>query len=214
MTDWVEWHTAYDNPSSSLSRRLNVVRQRLEGVLVLVDRASPSILSLCAGNGGDVIPVLATNRSRWSASALLIELDPALAASARAAAGESGLGCVDVRCGDAADPSMFVDAAPVDVLLLCGIFGNIRHESFPTVVGAIPLLVRQHGYVIWTRGAARPSEPDRRPEVRRWFRDAGLPEVAFDGEPEVYGVGLNEVTAPASGDIRLMAPLFEFVSVE
>lgn len=82
------------------------------------------------------------------------------------------------------------------------------------MIAAIPLLVREHGYVIWTRGAARPSEPDHRPEVRRWFREAALPEVAFDGEPEVYGVGLNHVTAPGNAAVRLKAPLFEFVDVK
>lgn len=35
------------------------------------------------------------------------------------------------------------------------------------------------------------SEPDRRTEIRRWFVAAGLEEVAFEGAPERFGVGMN-----------------------
>lgn len=209
----MEWHKTYDDPDSSLTRRLSVVQRRLEESLAAVGRPSPSILSLCAGDGRDAIPVLSANRFRWDASAVLVELDERLAAAATSAAAENGLASVDVRCRDAADPSSFIDALPVDVLLLCGIFGNIAHDSVRTVIEAIPLMLREGGFVIWTRGAGGREEPDRRPEVRRWFRGAGLPEVAFDGEPETYGVGVNTVDAPARGRVRRMqAPLFQFLS--
>ncbi len=49
-----------------------------------------------------------------------------------------------------------------------------------TVVDAVPALLVPGGFVIWTRGG---SDPDHRPEVRRWFQDAGFDEMAYDVVP-------------------------------
>ena len=45
MTDWVQWHTRYDHPGSSLARRLIVVRRRLEEALAvrLLDRSTRTV---------------------------------------------------------------------------------------------------------------------------------------------------------------------------
>ena len=76
--------------------------------------------------------------------------------------------------------------------MLCGIFGNVDHATVANIARAVPAMVFPGGYVIWTRGGGRPV--DRRPDVRRLFIEAGMPEVSFDGEPEPYGVGVNLVT--------------------
>jgi hypothetical protein len=91
--------------------------------------------------------------------------------------------------------------------MLCGIFGNIEHSDIKNVIERIPCLVNEGGYVIWTRGG---SEPDRRPDVRRWFIDIGLEEVTFDGTPEAYGVGLNQMMRPGLPKHTLPPRLFNF----
>lgn len=189
VTDWLSWHQAYDDPGSSLARRLEVVRRRLSQALDGLSAAEPLLLSLCAGDGRDVVGVLAARAPRCQVTAVLIERDATLACRASAAAARTGLSSVQVRCGDAGDPASFSGVLPVDVLMLCGIFGNIEHAAVKRLIKVIPRLLRLGGYVIWTRGA---SEPDRRPEIRQWFRSAGLEEVAFDGGPEPYGVGMNQ----------------------
>lgn len=88
MKDWRVRHEAYADPSSPLARRLEVVRRRLRPVLDEVDRQPPRLLSLCAGNGRDVIPVLAEH---GQVVAVLVESDPQLAAWATAAAFAAGL---------------------------------------------------------------------------------------------------------------------------
>lgn len=205
MRDYIAWHEAYDDPSSSLARRLAVVQRRLDEALDSIDQAQPRLLSLCAGEGRDVIPVLASRRS--STEALLVELDPTLAARASDSAAASGLEGLDVRCADASDPSSWDDVLPVDVLLLCGIFGNVDPQSVHDVVAAVPSLLAAGGHVIWTRGG---SEPDHRDEVRRWFVETGLVEVAFDGAPEPYGVGVNRLGAAPAERRPLPRRLFTF----
>jgi hypothetical protein len=96
-----------------------------------------------------------------------------------------------VRCADAGIVSVFSDVLPVDVLMLCGVFGNIERATVRHVVEQVPAMVTAGGVVIWTRGGHEPDDP--RPEVRRWFVEAGMPEVSFDGPPNSYGVGVNRV---------------------
>jgi hypothetical protein len=58
MKEWRHWHNAYDDPQSSLFRRLDVVRARLARALDMAENPVLRLLSLCAGEGRDVIPVL------------------------------------------------------------------------------------------------------------------------------------------------------------
>lgn len=205
MKDWAKWHEEYENPASPLSRRLEVVTRRLRSALERAGLA-PIVLSLCSGDGRDVIAALTDFPGRVE-RAVLVENDPGLAERARQAAGGRGLTQVEVRCRDAGAVDSFRDVLPVDVLLLCGIFGNVEHQAVRTIVGFVPHLVREGGYVIWTRGG---SQPDRRPEIRRWFSEAGMEELAFDGEPEPYGVGLNRVRGSDRPPGPLPERLFSF----
>ena len=206
VNDWRTWHESYDDPASSLARRLQVVRRRLDEVLDLVASPAPRLLALCAGDARDVIPVLAARADGGQVDAVLVEFDEDLATRAANAADSAGLERVVVRHGDAGDPASFGDVVPVHVLMLCGIFGNVDHATVADIARAVPTMVFPGGYVIWTRGGGRPV--DRRPEVRHWFIEAGMPEVSFDGEPEPYGVGVKVV-----GDLQCTMPegrLFTF----
>ena len=209
VKDWLAWHEAYDDPSSSLARRLTVVRCRLREVLECNLGERQRLLSLCAGDGRDVIPVLAARGAPPSVSAVLIEQHERLSHRATEAAASAGLDTVEVRCADAGDPTSFDDVLPVDVLLLCGVFGNLEHGRVRDVIEIVPHLLAKGGQVIWTRGE---SNPDRRPEIRDWCRAAGLAEVCFDGPPERFGVGVNKlVSGNPSAPGRLPHRLFSFV---
>ena len=86
-------------------------------------RERRQLLSLCAGDGRDVIPVLTARAASSSISDLLIERDEELSCRATEAAASSGLSTVEIRCAHAGDPASFSDVLPVDVLLLCGRVG-------------------------------------------------------------------------------------------
>lgn len=75
--------------------------------------------------------------------ATLVELDPDLAATARTTARELRLD-VDVRCADAGTTGAYRGVLPVDVLLLCGIFGDVTDADIATtlVARARPMLFR------------------------------------------------------------------------
>ena len=189
MTDWLQWHRGYDDPSSSLSKRLAVVRGFAATALATMGPGSRRILSLCAGDGRDILPVLGAFDRRRETLAVLVELEAALAEAARQRAARLHLGCVEVRCADAGDPSNFDDVTPVDLLLICGVFGNIDTDDLATTVGGLPGMLRSGGQVIWTRGA---GDPDHRPHVRRLFEHVGFEELDYDGAPASHGVGLAQ----------------------
>jgi hypothetical protein len=208
MTDWRAWHASYDDASTSLARRLLVVRHRVSEVLASrAPSTSLRIASLCAGDGRDLLPGLA-EIDAVTVQAVLIEQDAALAEAARASAEHLGLEGVSVIIGDAGSTTTLASALPVDLLLLCGIFGNVSEFDIATTVAATPVMLRPGGTVIWTRGS---SEPDLRPVIRRWFQDAGLTEVAFDSEPNGFGVGVATLGVGAPRSPRLPARLFTFI---
>lgn len=204
--DWQAWHRDYDDASSSLSRRLVEVRTQLSGLLAARPPGRPvRLLSLCAGDGRDTIPVLAG--SGRTVEACLVELDPALASAAREAASSAGLR-LDVRTGDAGLLTTFADRLPVDVLMLCGVFGNVADADVERTVAAARVMVAAGGAVVWTRGHRPPDDPAAR--VRRLFPAAGFEEVAFVAPSDAtYRVGVARQREPGEGE--LPERLFSFV---
>ena len=171
MTDWARWHAEYEDDGSPLSRRLQVVRAHLHDWLDATAPRPVRVLSLCAGDGRDLLDVLASRADRSRVGAVLVELSPDLAAQARARATSAGL-TADVREGDAARPELYVDAVPADLVLLAGVFGNISDDDVRGTIQALPLLCAPHARVVWTRHR---NEPDLTPAIRTWVRRGGLP---------------------------------------
>ena len=157
VKDWVAWHAAYDDPSSPLSARLRCVRSHLSEAIDRVPSGQVSLVSLCAGQGHDVIGVLPHHPRRGDVRAVLVEADPRNAGLARRAAARRGLSGVEVRQADAGLVAGFADVLPADVLLLCGIFGNVSDRDIQHTVQASPALCRPGATVIWTRHRRRPT---------------------------------------------------------
>lgn len=188
-TDWVDWHEAYRQAGSGLSNRLVVVQRLISAAL---DRTAGDVqvVSLCAGAGRDLLGVLAGRDDVLRVHALLVEADPRLVERARAA----GTGHVRAVVGDAALTDAYADVVPADIVLVCGVFGNIPDEDVERTIGALPQLCREGGTVIWTRHR---GHPDLTPAVRRWFAAAGFEELAFESAgPGGYAVGMHALTRP------------------
>ena len=117
------------------------------------------LLSLCAGQGHDVLGVLPGHPRGPQVSAVLVEYDPQNAALARQGAEQAGLSQVEVRQADAARVANYADALPADVLLLCGIFGNVSDADIQRTAQAAPALCAPGATVIWTRHRRR-AGPD------------------------------------------------------
>ena len=197
VKDWVAWHAAYDDPSSPLSARLRCVRSHLSEAIDRVPSGQVSLVSLCAGQGHDVIGVLPHHPRRGDVRAVLVEADPRNAGLARRAAARRGLSGVEVRQADAGLVAGFADVLPADVLLLCGIFGNVSDRDIQRTVQAAAAVCDAGATVIWTRHR-RP--PDLTRQVRAWFADGGFDEIAFDAleASTLTSVGVHRLSQAAA----------------
>jgi hypothetical protein len=197
LRDWKTWFAAYDDPESSLTMRLAVVQQGIRRALDEAPSGAVTILSLCAGEGRDLIPVLAGHPRRADVRARLIEFDPAIAQVARDSAAAADLaGTVEVVTGDAADPAHFGDYAPADLLLLCGIFGNVSDADIQNTVAHAAHLTARGGTAIWTRHR---HEPNVVPAIHDWFAAAGFSDL-WESDPElpttIYVAGNRQEREP------------------
>jgi len=199
--DWIEWHRQYDDQASPLAQRLAVVTTMIRDALDAAPAGPIHVLSLCAGDGRDLAVAAAGHARASDIEGLLIELDPDLAvtATANAAAVSSGL---VVRCADASETAGYLDALPVDLLLLCGIFGNISIDDVGRTIAAVPAMCKPGATVIWTRHR---RVPDATPMIRGWFDAAGCCSagVISPGEGR-FAVGCERVGA---GGARASLPL-------
>ncbi len=173
--DWYAWHDDYDRPDSALARRLGWVQDRIR---VALDEAPPGqvrAISLCAGQGRDLIGVLASHPRRGDVTARLVELDPRNTAVARRLAAEAGLTGVEVVTGDASLASQFASLVPARLVLACGLFGNVTDEDVEAMTGYCTALCATGGTVVWTRGRRwREGDRDLVPQVCAWFEERGF----------------------------------------
>jgi hypothetical protein len=193
-TDWVAWHSDYENPASALSRRLRVVQEQIRRALPPDPCGPVRVLSLCAGRGADLIEVLSAYPGAGQVRARLVELNPQNVAAISAATRAGGLD-LEIVQGDAAEPSLYQGAVPADLVLLCGVLGNISDGDVRFTIASLPQLCRTGGTVIWTR-SRRP--PDLTPHVRRWFAESGFAETAFVAPAgELFSVGACRFLGPS-----------------
>ncbi len=157
VRDYVAWHEQYADPGSTLPRRLAMVREALHGELDA--RPGPvRVVSLCAGDGRDLLGVLAERDDAARVSATLVEVLPELVDRARDAA--AGLAAeVEVVAADAGRSDTYAGLAtvPADVVLLVGVLGNLADADV---------------------GHPSPRCPSSAPRGRRWCGAAAAVSTA------------------------------------
>lgn len=177
--DWAEWHEAYDDPDNPLARRLRTVQTHIRAALDAAPPGPVRAISVCAGQGTDLLGVLADHPRAGDVTGRLVELDPRNTAAIDAPPG------IEVVTGDASLTDAYAGAVPADLVLVCGVLGRVDHLG--NLVRVLPQLCATGGVVIWTRHR-RP--PDRTPRVRRLLARAAFEEIAFDApEDEHWTVG-------------------------
>jgi hypothetical protein len=191
--DWHEWHAAYDNPESGLSRRLSWVRDQITAVLDAAPAGPLRAISLCAGQGRDLIGVLAEHPRANDVTARLVELDPRNTEVAARLAADAGLGTVQIVTGDASLTSQYTDLVPADLVLACGLFGNMTNAHIKQTIGYCAQLCADGGAVVWTRGR---WAPDLVPRICDWFEERGFDRVSLTSADQLQCVGAHRRTAP------------------
>jgi hypothetical protein len=153
------------------------------------------VVSVCAGDGRDLLHVLRARADASRVSATLLEYDGRNVERARSAA--EGLAGIEVRQVDAGQACSYEGAVPADLVLLAGVFGNISDEDVQTTIEALPGMCSEGALVIWTRHR---GAPDLTGKIRAWFGGAGFVEESFtvpDGV--VFSVGSHRFAGTPTG---------------
>ena len=192
--DWRDWHQHYDNPNSSISLRLELVQRDLRRALAEAPNDENGIvhlITMCAGEGRDVLPVLAEENTSRPVNAILVEYDETFAQRARTAVERMHLSDVEVKTADAGATDTYRDLPPAQILTVCSVFGNIPFEDMRRTVATLPALLANDALVIWTRAGH-----DQSLEVRQVFFDHGFDEVSFSHTADdKFWVGMHRLAA-------------------
>jgi hypothetical protein len=208
--DWQAWHREYEDPASWQARRLRVVQERIRVALDSLPLGPLRLVSLCAGQGRDLLAVLASHPRGADVRARLVELDGRNSAVAAETARAVGLDQVEVVTGDAARTDQYSGMAPADMVLACGLFGNISDYDIERTIAFCPELCAGGGIVIWTRHRLA---PDRVPLICDLFRQHGFDLKWLSGPDAVYGVGVHRFSG-APRPLTLGARMFSFVGYD
>lgn len=191
--DWVRWHDAYEDPESSLSRRLAAVRERIRAILDARPPGPIRAVSLCAGQGRDLLGALADHPRRHDVTGRLVELDPHNAEMARKSTRQLGLDGIEVLTGDASDTANYAGVVPADLVLACGIFGNISDDDIHRTVDTLPGFCAPGAALVWTRHR---EPPDLVPTICEWFEAAGFRRSWVSDPGAGFGAGVHVYTGP------------------
>lgn len=161
------------------------------------------IVSACSGDGRDLFGALKDHPRRPDVRARLVERDPEVAASAASASPPT----VEVRCADAGSTDAYLGAAPAQVVLMCGVFGNISTDHVQRTVRQLAAFCLPGGRVIWTRHR---RDPDLTPQIVRWFHESGFIEMKFHAPVAAsWSVGVHHYSGPPRAFVGGV-PLFTF----
>lgn len=113
-----------------------------------------------------------------------------------------------MRRVDAGLSDSYRGAVPAELVLLCGILGNVSDEDAHRLVSVAPQLCGAGATVVWTRHT---REPDLTLAIRGWFQEAGFTERSFTApEASKFSVGVHQL----AGSPEPLVPgrrLFRFV---
>ena len=197
---WFEWHDLYET-DARLQQRLAIVREYISTSLTHSPPGVIQLVSACAGDGRDVLGVLPSHPRAKDVRARLVELNPQLVERGRFTLESTPPfnQQIELVNGDATSSNAYIGAVPADVVLVCGIFGNLADEvALRQLIGNLKFLAKSGAFVLWTRGHTQGVAYSE--VVRQQFREANFEEVDFrltaTGD---MGVGLHRFwgeTAP------------------
>jgi SAM-dependent methyltransferase len=194
-SNWNNWHDEYDDPESELAGRMHAVRTNVAAVVGASPAGPVTVVSICGGQGRELIGALEDHPRRADVRGRLVELDPDNAERARSWAREA-LPDLEVVTADASSSDAYAGLPPVDLVVISGVLGHIDNRDRARLVAFLRQLLRPGGHVVWT--FFRRADDERRVEhleqMRHHFTDGGFEEVVFEllpGDEYGFTVGLS-----------------------
>jgi hypothetical protein len=175
---WSGWpEAAYRH--DTYQRRLAAVQDHLAQALDRAPVGPVRIVSVCAGDGRDVIEVLQSHPRRKDVCASLVEVNRKSVASGVRHADSAGLqNTVNFLNEDATLFATYRHIAPADIVLVCGVWGHVPAHQRLSMARGLACLCKPGGSIIWTRGVSQGH--DRLREIQLAFGDPPWQQVRID----------------------------------
>jgi 2-polyprenyl-3-methyl-5-hydroxy-6-metoxy-1,4-benzoquinol methylase len=149
MGYWYDWHIEkHSDPNSYTSQRMTDIGLVIEEYLKDTVHRS-NIVSVCAGQGLDLIPILRQYPN--SADAYLIDIEQQNIDHINKIS--TGLEGIHTYAADATVSNTYINnkIPRANLLLVCGVFAHLTSEDQSIFIQNMRSLLKPGGYVIWTR---------------------------------------------------------------
>lgn len=212
--DWTDWHKLYD-AGMQLDARLSIVRKQIRVALENCTVGPIQIVSVCAGDGRDVMGALVDHPRREDVTAWFLDTDEASLSRGRAEAAQTGLGDrMKFLCADAAQASSYRGIVPADLVIVSGMLGHLSAASLPVLLENLRMLCRAGGGVIWNRHLVLNHGAEKAAFIRRKLQELPFAEVQYEETGEAgFAVGLCR-NVGESLPLDEAKVLFDFVGLD
>lgn len=212
--DWRQWYKHYDS-LPSLQARLQIVREQIIAALNDCPPGPIRIVSVCAGDGRDLIGALPDHPRQRDVTAWLIDNHAESIARGEAAANDAGLGAqVRFVNADATVAGNYAGLVPADLIILSGFLGHLRNDDVPSLIESLPMLCKSGGWTIWNRHLVMNKGREQVPAIRELFRQSQFEEIHF-GITSHDGFAIGRVRYTGRGmPLDNARVLFEFVGLD
>lgn len=191
----------YGDRRSHFSRRLVVVQEALQQAITDAPNGPVFVLDICGGEGQVLLPVVAAHQRRPDVRAVVMELDEASVAAARARIAALDLAHVRVVRGDAGVSDAYVGLPRAQVVVMSGVLAHLSPADRVRAVQFLRRLCAPNATFIWTIGNR--FDPTRVRRVRNAVAHNGVTVLRIEGVPRQRGdriqheVGVGRVDASA-----------------
>lgn len=191
---WYSWHAPYDDLGSAQTDRLAAVQHLLDEGLSAAPVGPLRVVSACAGQARDLLPVLIHHPRGSDVTARIIDAEPLNVAFVNAALGSTGLADAFAVAADAGTTGAYAGAAPADLVVLCGVFTNVALDDARSIVAMLPALCVSGGLVVWSTYGRGAVDTDR---ILGLFDVAEFDLVDMSRSPDrQWSVGAHRYTGP------------------
>jgi hypothetical protein len=165
-----------DYHKKRFQQRLLAVQEHLAECIDLAPRGRVRVISMCAGDGRDVIGVLGSHPRQKDVSAWLVESNRQTVADGARQTLSAGLeNTVKFLNEDGTVYATYKKIVPADVVLLCGVWGHVPTNERAQLVRAMACLCKPGSAVIWTRGVSK--DMTRLHEIESLFDSSSWEQV-------------------------------------
>jgi SAM-dependent methyltransferase len=212
--DWTHWYKHYD-ATPRIQARLRVVQRQIIEFVNECPAGPITIVSVCSGDGRDLVGALADHPRRNGVAAWLLDAHADTFDRGKEAARAAGLERqLHFVLADATRADSYRDIVPADLVLISGVLGHLRPDGVASLLSALPMLCKPGGGVILNRGLLLNDGARQVPAIRQILRSTGFEEMDYEVTSADGFACLRARLAGPSRPLDTDRVLFEFVGLD